>query len=98
MLIRSLGRTVMKTTLAVLDKRDNDVKQKIMKALDSMEKAETERVEVGFPQSHTTEGLKKPKSRTAPSVAIGSILSNSDISIVDIENGKLAFQGRVYSP
>ena len=98
MLTRSVGKTVMRITLAVLNKRDCDAKQIVVNALGSSERAESERIEVALPQLHSAEGLRRPKSRTGVSVAIGSILSNSDFSIVDIVNGKLAFQGRIYSP
>jgi asparagine synthase (glutamine-hydrolysing) len=97
-LTRTAGRTAMRITLAVLNKRGCEAKKIVVNALGSSEMAESECIEVASPQLKPTEGLRRPKSRTGASVAIGSILPNSDFSIVDISNGKLAFQGRIYSP
>jgi len=98
MLTRSVERSVMRTILAVLEKTNKDANETVKKVLDSMEKTESEHIEVASLQLDVNEGLRKLEGTTVTSVAIGSIQSKSDFSILDIINGKLAFQGRVYSP
>lgn len=90
---RIAGINVMRTTLAVLDKKGRNAEQAVTKALNSLERTESECTKVIAPK---LTGLES--DRAGSSVALGSTFLKNEPSLIAIENGALSFHGRIYSP
>ena len=96
---RIVGRYIVRATLAVLDKKGYDAEQAVMTTLNSLERTESECTKIVAPRLFKAQEPGRPQSdRAVSQIAVGSVFLNKEPTIVDIENGALAFHGRIYSP